>query len=494
MEIKKEKLKNLVEPFIYDDLQLESYKISKINASDLLVWNRFDLAFKLFYLDNKKQNMELARKIYIEDIKAQTVGKFEEKGSKDKSSIEKYIEIFTETYNNIDKIGFDDSKTVIPLSSNGSIINGAHRISSAIHLNKEVSCVHLDLPIMTCDYKYFFERDVSIDILDIVATQFIKYAQNTYVAFLWPSGVGSKKEAESKFSNIVYKKELTLTPNGAFNLLYELYKHMDWIGNAKESYSGIQKKLVECFPNFNSFTVIVFQEESLEKVRDIKEEVRKIYNIGYSSVHITDTKNEAVEISRFLLNDNALHFLNYRNLSKISLVQNELLRFKQFINKNNIDTDNIILDSSIILALYGLRKNNDIDYLLDDTFSIKYIDNNIDANDKTLPFYEKEKYNLIYNPGNYFYFENLKFISFKQLYIMKSNRNKDRDINDCNMMRVLIENNAWKKKKNQLKQSLFYLKIKIKNNIKELIFSFLKMLHLYDVTRNYYLKNIEKSK
>jgi hypothetical protein len=55
MELSKYKLKELIEPIVYDGIKDGMYEISESNSSDLLTWNRLDLAFKLFYLYNFKK-------------------------------------------------------------------------------------------------------------------------------------------------------------------------------------------------------------------------------------------------------------------------------------------------------------------------------------------------------------------------------------------------------------------------------------------------------
>ena len=222
---------------------------------------------------------------------------------------------------------------------------------------------------MTCDYKYFFQRKVPENILDVVATKFIEYADDVYIAFLWPSGKDKLKQAEAEFSSIIYKKNISLTAKGGFNLIVELYKHMDWLGRAESGYPGAKKKLVECFPTFDPLTVISFQESSIEKVMEIKERVRKIHNIGFSSVHITDTKEEAVRVSKLVFNENGIHFLNYAEPDKFSLRKN-LGLFNQFLKKYNVNPEDVLIDGSIVLSLYGLRKNIDIDFLVPDKINI----------------------------------------------------------------------------------------------------------------------------
>ncbi|WP_432772786.1 hypothetical protein [Francisella salimarina] len=209
MNVCKHSLSQKLEPFIFNRLQKDRYEIVELSPSKLLTWNRLDLAFKLFYLDNKDKNKEIAVKVYKEDIKAQTLGSFEEIGNQDKNSFEKYIKEFSNTYKNIKEKGFNENQTLIPLSNVNTIINGAHRVSSAIHLDKKITCVKLDEPIMICDYNYFYERDVSSNILDIVVSKFIEYSENTYIAFLWPSGDGKKNLLSQSFLILYIKKDST---------------------------------------------------------------------------------------------------------------------------------------------------------------------------------------------------------------------------------------------------------------------------------------------
>ena len=282
-------LKGKIEPFIFNSLNKKTYDVVEVNPTILLTWNRLDIAFRIFYLKFKNKNLKLATSIYLEIIRAQTMGNYKEYGNEKKTSKTDFIESFNKTFNDIKLNGFNEKKTLIPLSKNRSILNGAHRIASSIYLRKNVSCLELDFPDMIADYKYLHKMNVTDSIIEIGVSTFIEETENTYIAFLWPSGRLYTKTSELEFSNIVYKKEIRLTKVGAFNLLYELYSHMDWIGDKSNYYHGIQKKVKECFTDFEPFTIIIFQSDSLINVRKIKEEVRKINNIGYSSIHITDT-------------------------------------------------------------------------------------------------------------------------------------------------------------------------------------------------------------
>jgi hypothetical protein len=479
----KDDIKDLIEPFIYDRLSISSYEVVKVDPISLLTWNRFDLAFRLLYLDLKNKYKGLANQVYYENIKSSNLGDFSLEPDHNIDSFDDYIEKFDKTYESIKNYGFKDDVSLVPLSCQDSIINGAHRVASAIHTGRIISCIKTNEPIMVSDYEYFFNRNVPIKILEYIAETFIEYANDVYIAFLWPSGGKKLKEATTEFDNIVYKKNISLTAQGGFNLLLELYKHMDWVGTLEGGYEGVRKKLIECFPTFDDVTVIAFQKDTIDDVRLIKERIRCLNGIGYSSIHITDTKEEAIRISKLIFNENGLHFLNHADLDKFS-VKSELYKIKLELNQANLDPKNILFDGSIILSMYGLRESQDIDILT--TEDISKSTTIFEKHDSELSFHEKVKEQLIYDNDLYFQYLGLKFVSFRQLYLMKSNRSTSKDIIDINMMKALINGNKFSMFFLRIKQALFYFKIKFSFLIRMKIIDFLQAIRLYSTVRFIY--------
>lgn len=475
-------LKDLIEKHFHSNLKSESYKLKTIPAIEFLTCNRFDIAFKLLYLEMLKSDVDFSKVIYKEHIRAFSLGKFNEPGNDEKNSFDKFINNFEETFNDIKANGFDGHKTLIPLSKNGSIANGAHRVASAIYLNKTVDCVQIYTNDHTYDYKFFRNRNVSDEILDAVTTTYVEYADNMHIAFLWPTAKGFDEEIENIIPNIVYRKEMVLTPNGAHNLLSQIYYGEKWLGSVENDFSGAKGKLVECFKTFDPIRVVAFQANSLDEVVKIKDEIRGIFNAGKHSVHITDTREEAIRVARVAFNENGIHFLNYAKPNKYISTHEKIDIFKQFVIENNLNTNDAVLDGGMVLSAYGIRDASDIDYFVDDNFKITRHDENIECHDKELKYHKENKLELIYNPKNYFYFNDLKFISFKQLYRMKINRSEVKDVDDRKMMEGLIDFNFFKKANNKIRQNLFYQKIKIERRIS----SFLVKHHLYDTVRDLY--------
>ncbi len=477
--INKNHLLKLIEPHFAKDLAQDNYEIETIKANKLLTSTRFDLAFKLLYLDMKDKGVNFATEFYKEHIRAFSLGKFSEPGNESKDSIERFYEEFDNTYESIKESGFDSTKTLIPLSKNGSIANGSHRVASAIHLDLDIECVKIDSVDHIYDYRFFYNRNVSSEILDAVATKFVEYADDIFIAFIWPRASGKDEELEKIIPNIVYQKDISLTPNGAHNLLSQIYFGEEWLGSIEDGFAGSKGKLAECFPSFDPVRVVAFQAGSLDEALKIKEAIRELFDVGKHSVHITDTKEEAIRVTRVVFSGNGVHFLNHAKPNRYPSTHKKLDRFKEFVEQNSLSVDSVVLDGGIVLSFYGLRECSDIDYLLCGSDHVESASKEIEHHDEELKYHGSEKCELIYNPRHHFYFNDLKFVSFMQLYKMKKSRGEIKDLNDCKMMEALLKNNRLKQTINKLKQDLFYLKIKTKVAIKDI----LKSLGLFEVVK-----------
>ena len=237
--------------------------------------------------------------------------KFIEPGNPSKNSYEKYISEFEFIYNSLKTNSFDKSISLIPLSSDSSIVNGSHRVASSIYLKQSLSCVNINANTHNYDYKFFKKRGVSVNILDEVANVFIEHSNDIYIALIWPSATGSEIKIDNIIPNIVYKKNIVLNYNGAHNLLTQIYFKEKWLGTVQSNYKGCHAKVVECFKTKNAIRAYVFKSKSIDDVLKIKEAIRDHFKIGKHSVHITDTHEEAIRISKLLFNSNSLHFLQF---------------------------------------------------------------------------------------------------------------------------------------------------------------------------------------
>lgn len=480
----KDDVLNLVDEHFQASINQDNYVVNEVDAVDLLTVNRLDIAFKLSYLKNLSKSTNFTSEIYSDHIKAFNFGKVNEYGNDDKNTINKFKESFLETFYSIKENGFDSKKTLIPLSNSGTIANGAHRVASAIFLDKKVSCVQLDSVNHKYDYEFFYSRNVPVSSIESAVTTFIEFSKNIYIAFLWPVGVDKRKELDKVIPNILYKKKIELNYNGAHNLLSQIYFGEPWLGDVFNDFSGVKNKLVECFKTFEPFEVVAFQADNLDEVLKIKEQIRSICNVGKHSVHITDTHEEALRTAQVIFNDNSLHFLNHAKPNTFIDTHVKCDKFKEYMRNNQIDLEDCIIDGSLILSAYGIRSASDIDFLTLDNNKLKFHEEGIEVHDDEIVFHHSSKDDIILNPKKFFYFNEIKFLSFKDLYSMKEIRNEKKDRNDLILMEAKIERKKIKEFIGLVKQSVYYNTVKIRHKL----ISTLKVLHLYSLLRLVYRK------
>lgn len=479
-DICKAEIEGLVEPNVFDRLPTRVTVQERLDPRQLVTWSRLDIGMRTLYLQLKERVPKLAEKIYHEDIKAQSLGTMVDPDNSSKNGLKSFRDVFDCIAGSIAKDGFDPARTLLPVSSAGSILNGGHRLSAALVHGREVSCVYTNLPPITCDYKYFFDRDVPSDIIERAARQVIRYAENVFVAFLWPSGVGALARAESMFENVIYKKTISLKRKGPFNLLYQCYHHMDWVGTDVSGFQGLQQKQMECFPNGEGEVhVIAFQAlGGVFEIRKIKQRIREINGIGYSSVHITDTREEAISLANIVFSDTGLHYLNYAE-PITSGARETLERLSVTAVERGVDLEEFIIDGSWLLELYGIRCAEDLDIIASSGVNDVYGMMGFDARDKEIIYHGKAEEELVFDISNHFYLFGVKVIGFRQLQYMKAARGQAKDENDIKLMACVVENRPWQRIKVRLKQRLLYAQLRMRRQIVKITCRVLRKVGLY---------------
>lgn len=476
-------LKELVEPHFHNELKDGAYTVRITEPATLLTYNRLDIAFKLLYLEYIDVCEKLATQIYTDHIHALTLGKYVEPGSPEKDSLAKFVFELRRIHESIAQDGFDQSKSLIPIASDGSILNGAHRLASAIHQDKPVACVEINSAPHLYDYQFFYSRNVPQAHIEMAVSKYMETASNVYVALIWPSSTGLDEEIKESIPNIVYRKEVKLNPVGARNLLIKVYHSEPWLGGIDNDFKGVEGKLIECFKNFNPLRVVAFQADTLEKVFEIKNKIRALFNIGKHSIHITDTKDEAIRVSRLLFNENSIHFLNHADPYKYVSNKDALKKLEEWVDEAAINHNDILVDGSLLFSLYGIRESKDVDYL--SLLDIPHpAPSDTNSHEEDLEYHGQDKASLILNPLYHFYYDDLKIISFEQLYHMKKNRAGEKDLNDLKLMDALIKHDVIGMMFGRIKQHSYYLKVKLKIRL----IGLLKHMRCYDLAKALYYK------
>jgi len=263
--------------------------------------------------------------------------------------------------------------------------------------------------------------------MDEMAREACYIHRNVRIISVFPCS--SRKDIDSllqKEGQIVYKKTINFTDNGLLRFIYELYDGETWRGYTREDkqldVTG-NSQTNEC-----TFYVFIPKNIGVDMVR-LKSGLR-IHCENRHSVHINDTHDEALRYANQILNENSIHHLNYGQ--QLSPTNQKL--FNVYRTELNDKYNDKCIDSSFVLALYGLREAKDLDYLhAVNTISFTTVDG-INSHNSELKYYDCSVDDILYDPRKHFYTRGCKVATLETVRDMKINRNEEKDRNDIELI------------------------------------------------------------
>jgi len=437
----KSEAEKLLNPFLVDligGLKDAEYKVYEVDARQLLHNKRFDLLAKYAYAKARHEGRgsKFDHDVYYEHLKVWSKGEFKEGDYSGKTGYYDYRDSFDDLIDDLAKNGFSYAKSIVPVDREGAIIDGSHRVGAAAALGLKVHVIVLTISGRNYDYEFFKNSLLDEKYLDYMALQIAYAKNNIYVACVFPSAFNDLNKIKSIISadkGIVYSKKISFSKNGLKNLFMQLYKNEPWIGDKSDGFRGAEYHIVSKMKQGNDVEFIWFEGGSLDEVLSLKEKVRGLFDVGNDSIHITDTKEEVVRLSRALLNQNSVYFVNYSRAYQYDRFMRLFSEFRESLEKNPGSEEDYVVDTSAVLSAYGLRECNDLDYL----YAVKTLDIDnkyISPHNEALKYHQCAVDELIYDPENYFWHENVKFLSLGRIRKMKSNRNEAKDKYDISLI------------------------------------------------------------
>lgn len=322
MKIKAEKA---LSPFFIKEWPISTdseFEVEFVEPRQFFRAERLDLVSKLFYIECREKGYDcsFAKELYTEFIRAFSLGSFTEPGTESKNSIEKYFASFDVLIDNVKKTGLSAEQSVVPIGENGSILDGSHRTAIAIYFGIRLPVIRIPGVKKSYDYLYFEDRGMPQRYLDYAIQKYVAYADHCYIACLWPRATGAKRqEAADKLIretvSVVCKRQIKLNYNGMRQLMIHIYGNQEWAGTFDNGFAGIPVKAKACYHPGVFTTVYVLEGADLESMVQLKSEVRDIFRVENHSVHITDTKEEAVDAAQVLFNEYSVILMNYGDIT-----------------------------------------------------------------------------------------------------------------------------------------------------------------------------------
>lgn len=296
------------------DLGNKDYVLKKLPARDLVKVSRFDLFAKLAYIHYRDTEPERALEIYTEHIKAFNPD-LKEPGREDKDGIQDFIDTFDKLIDFFEENDFDPEISLIPISEDKTILDGAHRVAALAYFDKSVSILHFKKvdPVTRFDYKYFQKRGLPSSIADQMVLESLNFTQDLFVACLWPriGDLAGRAFARSYFEEhfeVFYIKNMSMSLENLSMFVYEIYNHQDWVGTKENNYAGARNKAMQCYGSSKIVQFVVFKADTLEEVVAAKESIRNHYQLEKHALHITDDEEETEEIFDLILTEKAAQY------------------------------------------------------------------------------------------------------------------------------------------------------------------------------------------
>ena len=423
------------------------YAVESTDAASLLCPKRFDLAAKTLLARHIRTGRDLswAKEVYRAHLDRWSGGKFVESDGSGKVGFDSYLDDFSAICHDFSENGFSSSRSAIPISPGGIIHDGAHRTAAAIDLGISVPTIKNEIEARRYDYLFFRGCGLRDAYSDAMALEFLERSKNSYVAYLFPVDGRDDDRAISHLSDvgeIFYDRELDLPRRGVHNLIAQIYKGEHWLGDAGNGFAGAESHVKNRFIPGQSVRCVFFLADSLDDVVAAKAKIREIYAQGNYPVHINDTHEEVVRVGRQILTANGRHFMKHGRPSRYPRAHRRLEVLRDRIADENRDAHDIMIDSSFVLALYGLRDANDVDYLHDGS-PIAGLDDDYQSHNEELAHYPHTLGAMLADPRYFFFYDGVKIASLTLVSEMKARRGEAKDQRDLVLIRGIHQPEKW---------------------------------------------------
>ena len=409
---------------------------------ELLNGWRFDVMAKYVYAKFRERGYEsrFGAELYREHVRVWNG--FHERDGSGKQGEEAYFSCFHEVLDSVKNGAFDNQRSLLPLGDGDILLDGAHRLAACLLYQQNAYCVRLGVKPWKFGGNYFLRKGLARRWCDGIALEMCKVMPDSYIVVVFPSAAGRGEEIRAilqEHGEILYEKQVRLHGQGRLQLIKQLYLGEPWLGTPYNRFAGARKKAERCFAIEGPIRCFAYRSR-LERTKQAKDKIRDLFQIGKNSVHINDTHEETARIAQVLFNDNSLHMLNHARHREVSAKFNHLFEsYKSALAESGADPDCFCIDSSAVLAAYGLREPNDLDYLHDGYDELGALGPKIASHNGELRYHATTKHDILYNPQHHFHYDGMKFATLDIVMRYKENRREDKDLADIRLIRSLLE-------------------------------------------------------
>ena len=421
-------------PHLLMHLNIEPcHEVTTVQPIELLSPARLDIMAKYVYalLLTLGFRTEWGQHVYREHLRVWN--EFREGDGSGKYSYEDFRASFDALLADFAEHGFDDRRGLLPTGWNNVIIDGAHRVAAALAHNVPVKAVQFGMRPREYNYEFFRKCGLGEDILDALALQYCRLDDRVRVAVLFPVTQGRDDEMMKILQEsgpILYRKSVTISRIGRENLIKLLYRGESWLGDGMRPTPGLLQHVSQRFVDHKPVKFVFFVGSHEDRNRDAKSRIRALFDLGNDPVHINDIHPQTISIAGSVLNENSLHFLNNARIGRFRSFPELFVNFKDWITQEHLDRQRFCIDGSAVLAAYGLRDANDLDYLYAGVPVVHGPSPLVSCHNAELSHYDISLDDLVMDPRNHFYWDGVKFLAIRIIRRMKAVRGEAKDLSD----------------------------------------------------------------
>lgn len=411
-------------------------------AYELLNANRFDIAVKAHYARLKSENMANNWREYAYYEQALRITGPNKDLVEYDGSGKQGLASFLKGFHSLIEAKDASKIPYFPIDRNGVALDGAHRIASSIVKKQSVRAIQFDDDFFmpsTVEYYAGYDHGHSPcpnEILEEGVIEYCRIKDTAAIAFIFPCVSQSSEAVEilKSIADIVYQKDVFMTPKAGSVLFRQAYSGQPWLEKSGAS-TGFDHKVRSCFPFSGKMQVIVLDRFSSQDLRPAKEKIRELYGLGKHSIHITDSTEETLRIARALFNANSFNMMVQGTGKPLPEFHKQLDAYKKWVADNNINPEHMCLDGSTVLSALGLRECNDIDFLYHGSpETLPSRPKGVGCHNDIAHYYSHPVSEIIGDPRLHFWYMDVKFCTPSLISDMKKKRNELKDKIDVKLL------------------------------------------------------------
>lgn len=462
-------MKHLLNPHLFNFYDLSGTEVDTLPPKDYLTINRLDIIPRYIYA--KHYLLGYGRKwgeyVYREALQALNPSFTEGDGRK--KGFEDYRRQFDALIESYKKSGHDWTNSLIPVAEK-SIVDGAHRVATALALGCDIKTIEVTGNPHLYNAQTYQNANLAEPALEAIVREYITLKENFHAVVLFPIGQSKQKRARkvlAENASLFYEKKVTLSEHGKANLLDILYGHENW---------WVQRNVVNLTRRFDSKSsdvhILFVEFNEGANPLEVKNEIRDFYKLGNDPIHISDYHFEVEWLADAVLNRNGRMHLNNFHPRKFERYEN-FIKTYQTILQSHDNSENFCIDSGAVLAQFGIRDTQDIDYISADGTTLCDGNNDINIHNdeyKYMPFLLDE---LVYDPRFHFRYKGVKFLSIETVEWFKKLRAEEKDFKDVDLIRQCVVSQSlfskrgflWRKRLQRMAYKLAPAGVKITKKI-----------------------------